>query len=143
MRMHASFCLSAPIPPSLLSVRSFSRLPFSPLHSPSLFSRIVKLALSRGRPASDGIYRQPPPCSLCNFANQLGQSANGRGTDGWMDADDGDSLTGSPCLSRPVSPLSKAPSSSAREGEKNVSQADKRTNDVLRSDDARSGGGLN
>lgn len=65
-----------------------------------------------------------------------------RTRDGWMDADDGDSLTGSPCLSRSVSPLSKAPSS-AREGEKNVSQADKRTNNVLRSDDAKSGGGLN
>ena len=142
--MHASFCLSAPIPPSLLSVRSFSRLPFSPLHSPSLFSRIVKLALSRGRRHQMvSIASRPLAHSATSQTNQLGQSANGRGTDGWMDADDGDSLTGSPCLSRPVSPLSKAPSSSAREGEKNVSQADKRTNDVLRSDDARSGGGLN
>ena len=89
------------------------------------------------------IASRPLAHSATSQTNQLGQSANGRGTDGRMDADDGDSLTGSPCLSRPVSPLSKAPSSSAREGEKNVSQADKRTNDVLRSDDARSGGGLN
>ena len=85
MRMHASFCLSAPIPPSLLSVRSFSRLPFSPLHSPSHFSRIVKLALSR--PAGIRWYLSPAAPLLTlqlrkptNWANQPTDAGR---TDGW------------------------------------------------------------
>ena len=100
-------------------------------------------ALPAGRHQMVSIASRPLAHSATSQTNWANQPTDAGRMDGWMDADDGDSLTGSPCLSRPVSPLSKAPSSSAREGEKNVSQADKRTNNVLRSDDARSGGGLN
>ena len=130
-----------PLPPSP-SVRSFSRLPFSPLHSLSFTLSLPSLSLlphplllhrkTGALSASDGIAsrrRRRPPSLPPQVRNQLSQSANGR-------TRPTPSLTGSPCLCLSLC-LAESPHclKLPEEGEKNVSQADKRTN--LQSDDAK------